>query len=257
MLPQPDAAIDELTVFQMAKRRSGTSAILLAALACIAVSGRPCGAEPTVSDPLIEPKADCPSGFVPVDKPGFLKLAGCLASSHGLPAEVAHAVIEIESNFKPWALGGDGEVGLMQVLPSTARLMGFRGTNDDLAKSETNITYGVRYLSQAWKLAERDLCTAVMKYRAGHAETRFSHLSVQYCLRARAILKRGGIEVVGQVPKATFGFTNAGLASGGSKGGTCLRRNFVPGPGYGRCLSASSKLSQAKVVSLRRSIFGR
>ncbi|WP_162244921.1 transglycosylase SLT domain-containing protein, partial [Aminobacter sp. DSM 101952] len=90
-----------------------------------------------------------------------------------LPAEFALAVMEIESFYDPEARGGDGEVGLMQVMPATARMMGFRGTLDDLAEPRTNIALGVRYLAGAFRLAGGDLCTTVMKYRAGHAETRF------------------------------------------------------------------------------------
>lgn len=214
------------------------------------------GGETIAEKPVVNSVSDCSATFTPTDKPGYLKLAGCLAKKQGLPEEVAHAVMEIESNFQPSVMGGDGEVGLMQVLPSTARLLGFAGTNDDLAKPETNLRYGVRYLSQAWKLAGQDLCTTVMKYRAGHAETRFSYLSVNYCVRARAILQREGFEVSGEVPTATFGFAYSSLSNGGSKGGTCLRRSFVPGPGYGRCLAASSKVSQARAVALRRGLFG-
>jgi soluble lytic murein transglycosylase-like protein len=198
--------------------------------------------------------ANCSEAKNPGSREDYLEYAACEAKQSGLPAEVAHAVIEIESNFHPFARGGDGEVGLMQVLPSTAHMMGFRGTLDELAEPRTNIRYGVRYLSQAWRLGGQDLCTAVMKYRAGHNETRFSHLSVHYCQRARSILKRQGYEVTGLVPVATFGLTVA--ASGGSGRGTCLRRSFVPGPGYGRCISAGGKISSAKAVALRRSIFG-
>jgi len=37
-----------------------------------------------------------------------------------------------------------------------------------------NIHYGVTYLSQAWRLANGDLCRALMKYRAGHGEEMMS-----------------------------------------------------------------------------------
>lgn len=123
----------------------------------------------------------------------------------GLPPELADAVAQVESGYRPNAIGTVGEIGLMQVRPSTARMMGFSGTNEDLADPATNIRYGVRYLHGAWKLADGDVCTSVMKYRAGHGESRFSHLSVAYCLRVRAILAQQGYPVRGSVPKATFG----------------------------------------------------
>jgi soluble lytic murein transglycosylase-like protein len=131
------------------------------------------------------------------------------ALAAGIPAEIAEAVMAVESGYDPNVIGADGEIGLMQVLPSTARLMGFMGTTADLAVPATNIHYGVTYLAQAWRIAGRDLCTAVMKYRAGHGETRFSYRSVDYCLRVRAKLAARGYLVAGTVPAATFGESSA------------------------------------------------
>ncbi len=123
----------------------------------------------------------------------------------GLAPEIAEAVMAVESGYNPGAIGGVGEIGLMQLLPSTARMLGFSGSLADLAVPETNIRYGVAYLAQAWRLAGGDLCTAVMKYRAGHGETRFSYLSVNYCLAVRSKLAARGFHVTGSVPVATFG----------------------------------------------------
>ncbi len=92
-----------------------------------------------------------------------------------LSPEIAEAVMAVESGFDPGTIGSSGEIGLMQVLPSTARMLGFTGELTELAAPEINIHYGVTYLAQAWRLAGGDLCTAVMKYRAGHGETRFSN----------------------------------------------------------------------------------
>lgn len=68
-----------------------------------------------------------------------------------------------------------------------------------------NVHYGTRYLAGAWRLAGGDLCTATMKYRAGHGETRFSFLSVDYYVRVRAHLAAKGVAVTGAVPQPTFG----------------------------------------------------
>jgi soluble lytic murein transglycosylase-like protein len=127
------------------------------------------------------------------------------AAEAGLAPEIAEAVMAVESGYNPGAIGGVGEIGLMQILPSTARMLGFSGTLADLAAPETNIHYGVIYLARAWRLAGGDLCTAVMKYRAGHGETRFSFLSVNYCLAVRSKLTARGFRVTGSVPVATFG----------------------------------------------------
>src|SRR5258708_926146 len=82
-------------------------------------------------------------------------------------------------------IGGVGEIGLMQIRPETAAMLGFRGSAEDLAKPETNIHYGVTYLSKAWRLANGDLCRTLMKYRAGHGEEVMTKRSVNYCNRAR------------------------------------------------------------------------
>lgn len=148
----------------------------------------------------------------------YRAIAAREASARGLPPEIADAVMKVESNYNPNARGGAGEFGIMQVMPPTARLLGHKGTDEELADAETNIRLGVRYLAEAWKLADGDLCTALMKYRAGHRETRFSVLSVNYCVAARTHLAARGYAVTGTVPPATFGFgrdvTRMGTAIG-------------------------------------------
>lgn len=179
----------------------------------------------------------------PVDGPtnldDILAIIDREAKRAGLPPEIAEAVTHTESRFNRNAVGGDGEIGLMQVLPSTARMLGFSGTLADLAIPQTNVYYGVTYLARAWRLAGGDICTAVMKYRAGHGESRFSHLSVDYCLKVRARLLSRGYKVTGVVPVATFGSMVAGGTAGRCRG-RCLF-----GSGRGPDLVAlNSKLSQ-------------
>jgi soluble lytic murein transglycosylase-like protein len=121
----------------------------------------------------------------------------------GLPADIAEAVVKVESSFDPTTIGSAGEIGLMQVRPGTAAMMGFRGSADELARPEVNIHYGVTYLAKAWRLASGDLCRALMKYRAGHGEEIMSALSVTYCSRAR-----GHLAALGS-PFATIGWAAA------------------------------------------------
>ncbi|MBY0613303.1 MAG: transglycosylase SLT domain-containing protein [Beijerinckiaceae bacterium] len=140
------------------------------------------------------------------------------AARLGVPYELVDAVMSVESRYNPLAGGKAGEVGLMQVMPQTARLLGFNGTNQQLSEPETNIRLGAAYLAGAWKLANQDICTAVMKYRAGHNETRFSVLSVRYCMRVRQHLASLDYPVTGSLPAPTFGFeadvTRMGVAIG-------------------------------------------
>jgi hypothetical protein len=117
-----------------------------------------------------------------------LELVRSEAEQRGVPPEVADAVVHVESAYDPNAVGAVGEIGLMQVRPETAAVLGYAGTAAGLHEPTTNVRYGVRYLADAWKLANGNLCRALMKYRAGHGEERMSERSVEYCRRARAHL---------------------------------------------------------------------
>lgn len=124
----------------------------------------------------------------PKGRSHYLPLVTREAERRGLPPAVADAVVMIESTYDPSAVGGVGELGLMQVRPGTAAMLGFNGSNEALADPETNIRYGVEYLAQAWRLAGGDLCRALIKYRAGHGEERMTPRSVEYCRKARVHL---------------------------------------------------------------------
>ncbi|ABD88540.1 lytic transglycosylase domain-containing protein [Rhodopseudomonas palustris] len=125
----------------------------------------------------------------------------------GIPPALLDAVMAVESRYDPAVIGLDGEIGLMQVMPATARMLGFIGSEAQLAVPDVNIHYGAKYLAGAWRLAGQDLCTAAMKYRAGHGETRFSVRSVDYCMRVRNHLAARGAAVTGAVPQPNLGET--------------------------------------------------
>ena len=118
----------------------------------------------------------------------YLELVRRTALAQGAPADLAAAVAQIESGYDPRVVGTVGEVGLMQVRPQTASMLGFRGSAADLARPEANVRYGVAYLAKAWRIAGGDVCRALAKYRAGHGSERISPLSQTYCRRARAHL---------------------------------------------------------------------
>lgn len=78
------------------------------------------------------------------------------------PASVM-ATIEVESSFEPAAYRmeprlGEASYGLMQVLPSTAKQMGWKGTSPvQLYDPTLNITLGMRYLRWGWDYLQRHL----------------------------------------------------------------------------------------------------
>jgi hypothetical protein len=183
-----------------------------------------------MTDSLAQDKPPARSIAVkPASKADFRAIAKIVAKEKGLPFELLDAVMRVESNYNPKARGGDGEVGLMQVMPPTARQLGFDGTLGELADPETNIRLGAIYLGEAWRLSGRDICTAVMKYRAGWGETRFSVLSVRYCTRVRAHLAGLGFPVTGSVPEPTFGFKRDEFHQGVQLGSVAARRRLATG----------------------------
>jgi len=106
------------------------------------------------------------------------------ATRRNIPPALADAVATVESAYDPGARGTSGEIGLMQVLPSTADMLGFRVNLAQLADPATNIRLGVQYLAGAWEATGGRLCDTLMKYRAGYGATTMSLRSVIYCRRA-------------------------------------------------------------------------
>jgi soluble lytic murein transglycosylase-like protein len=160
----------------------------------IAAQPEPTAAAAGEPKPVEPPKqADAPKAEAPKSTdeagPSFRAAVRAMVEEEvrktGLPADIADAVVQVESNYNPFVIGGVGEIGLMQIRPGTAAMLGFRGSTEELAKPETNIHYGVAYLSKAWRLANGDLCRTLMKYRAGHGEEVMTPRSVNYCNRAR------------------------------------------------------------------------
>jgi len=130
------------------------------------------------------------------DRTFFLPQVAQEAATYGVPAEVADAVAMVETGYRPDAIGSSGEIGIMQILPSTAVQLGFHGTRTELLEPAINIHLAVQYLARAWQMSGGDICRALMKYRAGLGEELMSPLSAQYCTRAIAWLKGVGSRYV-------------------------------------------------------------
>jgi len=111
-----------------------------------------------------------------------------LANAHHIPVDLVHAVVQIESNYNPNARGTRGEIGLMQILPATARALGFTGPIANLYKPSVNLEYGMRYLSQALKLSNGDTCRTILKYNAGHGASHMNPVSRRYCAKVQTYL---------------------------------------------------------------------
>lgn len=106
------------------------------------------------------------------------------ARRNGLDPTLVAAVIYTESGFVPDSRSGQGAVGLMQLLPSTAEFVATQPGRpspppDDLEDPRTNIAYGTRYLRY---LVERhdSLPLALAAYNGGEANV------AQWVAQARA-----------------------------------------------------------------------
>lgn len=93
------------------------------------------------------------------------------AKQMGIDPKLAVAVAFRESALKPEAKGSSGEIGLMQVMPKTAEMMGF--SVDDLREPSKNIEIGLTYLKQGLDKFG-DPVLAVAGYNAGHDHPYFT-----------------------------------------------------------------------------------
>ncbi|MCP4527521.1 MAG: lytic transglycosylase domain-containing protein [Aestuariibacter sp.] len=85
------------------------------------------------------------------------------AKKYGVPVEMVIAVMHRESRFNPNARGAAGEIGLMQLMPGTARELGVSDPTNPLQ----NIHGGVRYLREKLDDNGGDEALAMAAYNAG------------------------------------------------------------------------------------------
>lgn len=100
-------------------------------------------------------------------KPDLDRLIAAYADEHGVPEALVRRVVKRESNFNPAAYNS-GNWGLMQIRHGTAKAMGYRGPAKGLLDAETNLTYAVKYLAGAYKVARGNADRAVRLYASGY-----------------------------------------------------------------------------------------
>ena len=101
------------------------------------------------------------------ETPELDRLVNKYAASYGIPASLIHRVIRRESGYNPRARNGP-YYGLMQILPQTARTMGYNGSPAGLLDAETNLKYAGKYLRGAWLVSHGSQDKAVYWYSHGY-----------------------------------------------------------------------------------------
>ncbi|HUE00114.1 MAG TPA: lytic transglycosylase domain-containing protein [Bryobacteraceae bacterium] len=126
-----------------------------------------------------------------------------IARENQLPSRLVHSVIQVESNYDPNAVSPKGALGLMQLIPSTARRFGV----SDVFDPEDNIEGGTRYLKYLLGLYKGDESLALAAYNAGEgAVSRYGGIppypeTVGYVAKVRQRLA-GAPDETGAAPAA-------------------------------------------------------
>jgi soluble lytic murein transglycosylase-like protein len=92
-------------------------------------------------------------------------LIAAAAQKHSVPIALVNSIVATESNFQCDAVSSRGSIGLMQLLPSTARQYGA-----DARVPEQNIDAGTRYLRfliEKYRSSSRPMENVIAAYNAG------------------------------------------------------------------------------------------
>ncbi len=115
------------------------------------------------------PQAEQAGPPVLVPRSGLLKesvyadLIASAAEAHGVNPLLVQALIQVESNYQPRARSSKGAMGLMQIMPATAREYRVRNAYDP----KSNIDAGIRKLKGLLEKFGSDVTLALAAYNAG------------------------------------------------------------------------------------------
>ena len=123
--------------------------------------------------PYEEPKAEqelstADASAAPIDASlldgtPYGEIIAAMSQAHGVDPMLVRALIQVESNYRPRAKSNKGAMGLMQLMPSTARQYNLRNPYDPTA----NIGAGVKHLKGLIDRMDGAIDMALAAYNAG------------------------------------------------------------------------------------------
>ncbi len=117
-----------------------------------------------------------------VNPSGLDPLIARYSALYRVPEALIRRIVVRESGYNPKARNGP-YYGLMQIRYDTAMSMGYRGPASGLLDADTNLRYGVKYLSGAYLVAGNNADGAVRNYARGY----------YYDAKAKGLLEEVGL----------------------------------------------------------------